>query len=201
MPNTSHFDADFVLDKFLSIFWEKGYRATTTKGLATGAGISESSLFNSFKNKREIYINILRRYSEKSLLMREQMETEKSALTGIRNYWKSLAAIAKDPARNKGCLITNATVEQIDDPEIIEYLKSVHSGYDKAFQRTLDRAVKQGELRSDTDTRALAQYLSHSAQGFRVLSKLSPDSRKIDNIVKMTMNTLAPYQTLHDLAV
>ena len=194
MPKTSRFDTDIVLDKFLSVFWEKGYCATTTKGLAKSAGISESSLFNSFNNKREIYISILRRYSDKSLHIREQMESEKSALAGIENYWNSLAAMAKDPARSKGCLITNATVEQIDDPEILEFLKSVHKGYDKAFQRTLDRAVKQGELRPDVDTKALAQYLSHSAQGLRVLSKINPDGRKINNIVKITMNTLAQYQ-------
>jgi TetR/AcrR family transcriptional repressor of nem operon len=195
MPNISHFDTDFVLDKFLSVFWEKGYGATTTKGLAKSAGISESSLFNSFRNKREIYIRILHRYSEKSIHVREQMEAEKSALAGIRNYWTSLAAMAKDPARNKGCLISNATVEQIDDPEVLEFLKSVHKGYDKAFERTLNRAVAQGELKSDTDTKALSQYLSHSAQGLRVLSKISPDSRKINNIVNMTMSTMALYQT------
>jgi len=195
MANISHFDTDFVLDKFLSVFWEKGYGATTTKGLAKSAGISESSLFNSFRNKREIYIRILRRYSEKSIHVREQMEAEKSALAGIRNYWTSLAAMAKDPARNKGCLITNATVEQIDDPEVLQFLKSVHSDYDKAFQRTLNRAVAQGELKSDTDTKALSQYLSHSAQGLRVLSKISPDSKKINNIVNMTMSTMALYQT------
>jgi len=195
MANISHFDTDFVLDKFLSVFWEKGYGATTTKGLAKSAGISESSLFNSFRNKREIYIRILRRYSEKSIHVREQMEAEKSALAGIRNYWTSLAAMAKDPARKKGCLITNATVEQIDDPEVLQFLKSVHSDYDKAFQRTLNRAVAQGELKSDTDTKALSQYLSHSAQGLRVLSKISPDSKKINNIVNMTMSTMALYQT------
>ena len=190
MANISHFDTDFVLDKFLSVFWEKGYGATTTKGLAKSAGISESSLFNSFRNKREIYIRILRRYSEKSIHVREQMEAEKSALAGIRNYWTSLAAMAKDPARNKGCLITNATVEQIDDPEVLQFLKSVHSDYDKAFQRTLNRAVAQGELKSDTDTKALSQYLSHRAQGLRVLSKINPGSRKIDNIVNVTISTM-----------
>jgi TetR/AcrR family transcriptional repressor of nem operon len=200
MPKSPQFDPDLVMDKFLSVFWENGYGATTTKVLAESAGISESSLFNKFKNKREIYINVLRRYSETSLKIREKMEAEKTALLGIRNYWNSLGAMAKDPARDKGCLITNATAEQIQDPEIIKFLKSVHRGYDIAFQRTLDRAVKNGELRADTDTKALAQYLSHSAQGLRVLSKISPNSRKIDNIVEMTMSTLAHYQTQNNQA-
>jgi TetR/AcrR family transcriptional repressor of nem operon len=194
MPNTLHFDTDSVLDQFLAVFWENGFRATTTKALANSAGISESSLFNSFENKREIYLSILRRYKEKSLHWREQMESEESALEGLRNYWNSLAAMAMDPAHSRGCLITNATVEQIADPEIEKYLKSVHLDYDKAFRKTLDRAVSQGELKPDTDTVALAQYLSHSAQGMRVLSKINPDRRKIDNIKKMTMNTLAMYQ-------
>ena len=60
----------------------------------------------------------------------------------------------------------------------------------KAFERTLNRAAAQGQLKSDTDTKALSQYLSHRAQGLRVLSKINPGSRKIDNIVNMTISTM-----------
>lgn len=43
-------------------------------------------------------------------------------------------------------MITNATVEQSEDADIRTFLKSVYLEYDKEFQKTLDRAVAQGEL-------------------------------------------------------
>jgi hypothetical protein len=71
--------------------------------------------------------------------------------------------------------------------------KCLLPGQIKAFERTLNRAVAQGELKSDTDTKALSQYLSHSAQGLRVLSKINLGSRKIDNIVNMSISTMTLY--------
>lgn len=187
MADVIHFDADKAMDNFLALFWRKGYRYTTTKELARSAGISEGSLFNSFNSKREIYISSLRRYRERSRGILELMENNPSALDGIRGYWTALGALATDSAKTQGCMITNASIEVSDDPEVREYIKSVHLEYDRQFKRTLDRAVKQGELRQDADTTALAQYLAHSAQGMRVLSRFNPSRKKVSNIIRMTM--------------
>jgi len=195
MSNKLHFDLDAALNQFLEIFWAKGYKATTTKELAASAGISESSLFNCFRSKRDIYISALSRYHDISKSRRDLMEQEESALLGIRKYWQSMAGLAADPSRTRGCMITNATIELNNDPEIASYLKSIHKDYDRAFKKTLDRAVRQGELKADTDTRALAQYLSHSAQGLRLLSRTNPSRTSIQNIVDLTMSTLGQFHS------
>lgn len=194
MANVLHFDEDSALAQFLEIFWTRGYKATTTRELAKSAGISESSLFNSFSSKRDIYIRALHRYHERTAIRRELMEKEQSALTGIRNYWETIARIASDPKRSRGCMITNATIEVTTDPEIAACLKTVHADYEKSFKKTLDRAVSQGELKPDTDTRALAQFLSSSAQGLRLLSRTNPSKSKVANIVEMTMSTIDQYR-------
>lgn len=91
-------------------------------------------------------------------------------------------------------MITNASIEISDDPEISSYIKSVHLAYDKEFKRTLDRAVRQGELKKGTDTAALAQYLSHSAQELRVLARFNPSKKKVENILGLTMATVDLYR-------
>ncbi|MBT8146702.1 MAG: TetR/AcrR family transcriptional regulator [Gammaproteobacteria bacterium] len=194
MANVLHFDEDSALSQFLDIFWAKGYKATTTRELASRAGISESSLFNCFRSKREIYIKSLCRYHDMTKSRRNVMENEESALTGIRKYWEALAKLVSDPSRSRGCMITNATVEQTDDPEISAYLKTIHKDYEKAFENTLDRAVRQNELKPDTDTRALAQFLASNAQGLRLLSRISPSRTMVHNVVELTMRTLDSYQ-------
>ena len=194
MPDILHFDVDEALDDFLEVFWRKGYRYTTTKELARSAGISEGSLFNAFGSKREIYVAVLKRYREQVRGIWERMEKNASALDGIREYWETLGRQAADPAITQGCMITNATLDLGEDDEIREYLRWVFSYYDKAFRKALDRAVSLGELRSDTDTAALAQYLSHSAQGLRVMSRLNPGKKKVANIVRLTLETVDQYR-------
>lgn len=194
MADVLHFDVNKAMDQFLRIFWKKGFKATTTKELAKEAGISEGSLFHTFSSKRAIFIKVLTRYREKSRFMLDRMDASPSALDGIRDYWLTMAEYVADTSRTQGCMITNATIELANDPEILAFLKTIHIDYDKEFKRVLNRAVKQGELRADTDITALAQYLAHSAQGLRVLTRINPGKKKAQNIVDMTMSTLNQFK-------
>lgn len=195
MADVLHFDIDRVMDLFLKVFWEKGYKSATTKELAKTAGISESSLFHTFRSKKDIYIQALKRYSEKGRVLVGRMESNESALAGIREYWMAVGRMAADTARINGCMITNASVETSHDPEIREYLLSEHLRYDTQFKKALDRAVAQGELSSGADTEALAQFLSCALQGIRVLSRFNPDEDKVENILEVTMNALVSYRS------
>ncbi|MDP1932687.1 MAG: TetR/AcrR family transcriptional regulator [Gammaproteobacteria bacterium] len=194
MADVLHFDIDTVLDRFLKVFWEKGYKSTTTKELAKNAGISEGSLFNTFRSKKDIYIQALQRYSEKGKALVERMESNESAVAGIREYWTAVGNMAADTARINGCMITNASIEASNDADIRAFLLSEHLRYDAQFQRALDRAVAQGELSADADTKALGQFLSNSLQGIRVLSRFNPDKEKVQNILEITMSALNQYR-------
>jgi Tetracyclin repressor-like, C-terminal domain len=126
--------------------------------------------------------------------MSEKMEATESALDGICAYWQALGDFAAGASRSQGCVITNASVELAHDSQILNFLKTVNTEYDTQFKKTLDLAVRQGELRVDTDTMALAQYLSRCAQGLRALVRMSPDKKKAQNIVGITMSTLTQFR-------
>lgn len=194
MADVLHFDIEKVMDRFLKLFWEKGYKSATTKELAKTAGISESSLFHTFHSKKDIYLQALRRYSEKGKALVERMENSESALAGMREYWIAVGRMAADTARINGCMITNASIETSNDADIREYLLSEHLRYDEQFKKALDRAVAQGELSPEADTVALAQFFSCTLQGIRVLSRFNPDKDKVDNILQVTMNALTSFQ-------
>jgi TetR/AcrR family transcriptional repressor of nem operon len=190
MADVLHFNVDEALDHMLQLFWRQGFKATTTKQLAKSAGLAEGSLFNTFGSKRELYIKTLRRYREKSRFLFELIEQDDSPIHGFEKYWKAIAARASDKTRTNGCMITNATIEQSQDPKISEFIESVHSENEKFFKRQLDRAVNLGELKQGTDTKALAQFLQHSVQGIRVLSRINPSKPKMRNIVSTAMSVL-----------
>ncbi len=193
MADVLHFDVDEALDEMLKVFWKQGFKSTTTKELAKSAKLSEGSLFNTFGSKREVYILALQKYRNNASYLFELIEQDESPLRGIRKYWEAIAARAADKSKTNGCMITNATIEQSQDAKIVAFINSVHSDNEKRFKKQLDRAIEIGELKSGTDTKALAQFLQHSSQGIRVMSRLNPSKPKMKNIVDSVMSVLHPY--------
>jgi TetR/AcrR family transcriptional repressor of nem operon len=189
-----HFDIDNALDHMLDLFWRQGFKKTTTKELAECAGLSESSLFNTFGSKKMVFLKTLDRYEIVTNRMRKLLNREDSALGGIQDYWNFICKYAADDSKTNGCFVTNACIEHADDNEIIPHVKKNIETQEKALKATLARAVKIGELKAGTDTTALAQYLLHSAQGIRVLARLTPSKKKMKNIASVTLSVLDQYR-------
>lgn len=195
MADILHFDFESALDKMLEVFWRQGYKTTTTKDLAQSANLSEGSLYNSFGSKREVYLLTLKRYREHHIAFLKKIDENESPLQGLREYWETIASFASDKSRTSGCMIVNAIVEQQGDAEIKQFIATVHSASEKRFKKALDRAIDLGEISADTDTQALAQFLHHSTQGIRVLSRMNPSKQKMKNIVGGVMRMLDGYRT------
>ena len=194
MADVLHFDVDEALDAMLRVFWQQGFKATSTKQLAASASLSEGSLFNTFGNKQAIYVRALKRYEVMLESMDTIITTDPSPLSGIRMYWESIANYAADPSHAAGCFFTNACIERSDDPEVEQLIRNYHKRSESLFKKALDRAVAIGELNAKADRKAMSQFLLHSTQGIRVLSRLNPAKSKMKNIVDLTMAAIDSYR-------
>ncbi|WP_278020710.1 TetR/AcrR family transcriptional regulator [Flavobacterium ginsengisoli] len=58
MARTKEFNEDQALDKAIEIFWHKGYNGTSAQDLVTHLGLSRSSLYDTFGDKRAIVYKI-----------------------------------------------------------------------------------------------------------------------------------------------
>ena len=59
-----------------------------------------------------------------------------------------------------------------------------------AFLGALERARAKGELASTEDLRALARFLTSSAQGLSVMAKAAPDRTVLEDVVKVVLAVL-----------
>jgi len=193
MADVLHFDPETALDDMLKVFWQQGFKATTTRELAESAGLSEGSLFNTFGSKRDLYTTCLQRYTESAHKLRSLLEKEDFVLEGIRDYWMFICKYAANP-NSKGCMITNASIEHANDEDFIAQIKKLHQKSERTLKKALDRAVANGELSDHIDTTAIAQFLFHSTQGIRVMGRLSPSKEKMNNIADVTLSVLDQYR-------
>lgn len=64
MSRSKEFDPDAALQQAMELFWEHGYEATSLAQLTDRLGIGRASLYATFGDKRELYLQALRRYLE-----------------------------------------------------------------------------------------------------------------------------------------
>ena len=89
------FDPEIALDKAMQLFWAKGYAATGLSELLATMKIGRKSLYDTFGNKRALYIKALDRYSQTvvSEIHRGLDNPDRPALENVRAVMGDLAAM------------------------------------------------------------------------------------------------------------
>jgi AcrR family transcriptional regulator len=64
MARPKEFERDTALDDAIAIFCEHGFEGTSTDALLGKMGISRQSLYDTFGDKRRLYLEALQRYVE-----------------------------------------------------------------------------------------------------------------------------------------
>ena len=65
MARTKQFEVENVLDAAVGLFWKKGFHATSANDLVEHLGVSRSSLYDTFGDKRNLYIQALHQYRKR----------------------------------------------------------------------------------------------------------------------------------------
>jgi TetR/AcrR family transcriptional repressor of nem operon len=67
MARPKEFEREEVLERALKVFADQGFEGTSTDALMHAMGISRQSLYDSFGDKRSLYLETLRYYRAKSV--------------------------------------------------------------------------------------------------------------------------------------
>jgi TetR/AcrR family transcriptional regulator, transcriptional repressor for nem operon len=65
MARPFEFDKDVVLDKAMLLFWDRGYFDTSFQDIVQHLELNRSSIYNSFTDKRTLFIESLKHYINK----------------------------------------------------------------------------------------------------------------------------------------
>ena len=185
------FDRDAALEKAMELFWTRGYEATGLRDLLDHMGIGRQSLYDTFGDKHGLFIAAVKHYDQ--CITEGIIAQLRAAGSPLQNVRKTLAGISDSVTDGKcrGCLLTNTLVEVAPhDSEVAAAAKSVLSRVENGFRRTLQQAVKEGELPKDANVRALARYLTSTVQGLVVMGKASVSRAAVKDIVNVALSVL-----------
>lgn len=179
------FDPDAALDTAMTLFWTKGFEATSTRDLMDAMKLSKSSLYQSFGSKRELFLTCLERYCQKSIgRQRQQLTSSAPGKQYLMTLFKGIINQGKQAGMPRGCLLVNTACEFGDiDKELSTFVESKLNMTREMFQREIENAQRNGEISVDKDAQSLAHFLLMSSIGLRTMSNFDIDQSTLESIV------------------
>ncbi len=192
MTRSKLFNENDVLDKAVQLFWCKGYHGTSAQDLVDALGISRSSLYDTFGDKRQLYIKALQQYrsvAAKGLInmIEESTQIDKTVEQIFRMAVKESLA----DKLTKGCFVVNTTVELAPhDKEIASIINENMNDIEDALCLGIKKGQEQGVFTKHQNARAFARFLFNNISGLRVAAKSGADKKVFDDIVRVTLSVL-----------
>ena len=185
------FDPHEALGKAMQLFWAKGYAATGMAELQQQMGIGRKSLYDTFGNKRELFIKALQLYSDS--VVRQifgELNKEGSPLGNVRRLMRTLQEQHSMP-ESTGCLLGVSMAQfRTNDAEMAEVLRHHIKGVEEAFYETFTRAQDVGELDRHTNIRDLSRLFMGIAQGLALIGRVQDTSAVPRSIVTAALAML-----------
>ncbi len=184
MPWEKQFNVDTALDRAMNAFWSTGYEATSTQTLLDQMGINRGSLYDTFGNKRDLFIKALGRYEETyqrpTLAAAAKGRTPREAISA---FFRQLVDCAAGDKGRDGCLIVNTALElAAHDDEIAKIVAGSMGALKEFFQTNIQAGQAEGEIPAELNAREVADGLLGLLIGIRVLARSMPDKTILKGI-------------------
>ncbi|MEL7060548.1 MAG: TetR/AcrR family transcriptional regulator [Acidobacteriota bacterium] len=169
------FDRQAALDAVVEAFWSGGFAGTNLTGLVEATGVARQSLYNTFGDKRSMFLAALRRYSE------ERLARHASALDGDPAMDRLIAFVEtwrhrRARSSGRGCLISLAMGEVGQaDPAVAEVAAHHARGLADLMAASLQRAGVEA-----TSARRLAGSLVTTSFGIATLARQRGTDEQIE---------------------
>ncbi len=190
MARSRSYDESEVLTGAMHAFRQSGYSGVSIPQLEAATGLSAGSIYNSFGDKRGIFLAAFGHYL-KAVLDRRISNFAKpaSGLSGLRQLFLSL--LREPDGETFGCLITNSAIEFGSDDAVCE--QTVLRGFailERLFADRLTIAKVSNRLRGDADPQAEAVRLLAFYQGVLVLVRGGYEPKMIRRAINREFDNL-----------
>jgi TetR/AcrR family transcriptional regulator, transcriptional repressor for nem operon len=190
MARSKAFDREVALEQAMTAFWKCGYEATSVQDLVDAMGINRQSLYDTFGDKHELYLEVLEHYrcGEGVSFLGPLNEQKPLRFRLERMFDLLIEESVNDPDR-KGCLIANATLELANqDKSVYDFVSRNFENSVKNLEQIFNTAKAKGELASNKNSKGLAVFIINTIGGLRVTAKASPNEAILKSIVKTTLS-------------
>lgn len=190
MARPKEFDRDLALRKAMMVFWEKGYAATSAADLVQAMGIGRQSLYDTFGDKHQLYLEALALYSEASVADLVQSMRAARPLEAIEAM---LMAFAARPEQQNalGCMGINSICELGLQDDAVNAVRARSGAPLRASLITLlEQAKAAGDADPALDAAAGADFILATLAGMKVIAKGGADAQALRSVGALAVQAL-----------
>ncbi|WP_447782018.1 TetR/AcrR family transcriptional regulator [Pseudomonas plecoglossicida] len=191
MARPQEFNTQQVLRKAMAVFWEKGYETTSLSDLMTATGLSKSSLYGSFGDKRELFLKAFDVYRQDRKRDMIQLLSADNARDGIVSFYESLFANLDAETAHNGCMSVNQAVEmaprdlRVKDM-VADDFKTIH----EAVSAAIRRGQKDGSVKNLAEAEDIASILVLAFPGLQLMARIGADQEVMKKNLALLMAQL-----------
>jgi TetR/AcrR family transcriptional regulator, transcriptional repressor for nem operon len=172
MARPKEFDRDAAVERAMSVFWRKGYAATSTDDLLGAMKIGRQSMYDTFGGKHRLYLEALERYQLESVAANiGRLRSTASPLGGIEAL--VVGVIASDKSvRERGCMGVGSISEFGNtDPDLVTLRAKSGGAQHRALIERLRHAQAANEIGANVDIERAARFVETTMFGLQVAAK------------------------------
>jgi|AZIK01.1.fsa_nt_gi AcrR family transcriptional regulator len=197
MGRTLTFDRGEVLKKAMSIFWEHGYQGSSLKMLESALKLRPASLYHSFGNKDQLYIEALDLYAKQLVGELDSAISSKDGLLAGLEYFLSELVIPSQGSRpSRACLIVKTLLEMGDQGGVVAgKADALLQAMEDYFVLLLDAAKLRGEFIAETDSKILARQLQVQIIGIRGFAQRKNVEEQLPTLISDAIKGLTAHHS------
>ncbi len=176
---------------FQEVF-ENGYNGASLTKILKRANTQKGSMYHHFSSKKDMVINMIEEKIE------TRIETKWEAL---KNQDEDILDLLIEILEDKnswdlvnGCPLGNLLQESLNqDKDFAEILTTILKKWKDVFNKALEKAKKNGELKKEIESEKISTFLIASLEGALLLSKKSSEKEDFDYCIEQLVfyiNTL-----------
>jgi TetR/AcrR family transcriptional repressor of nem operon len=169
---TKEFEPRKALETAMNVFWRFGYEHTSLDVLMRETGIARQSLYDTFGDKRALYLQALTQYRDNDHgRLRRLFASGQPVKEGFATILLGISGESREE-HQRGCLLLSANMERdAKDKVIAAFLLDNQLKTEAIFTEALRRAQASGEVSDKHDPVALARFFVETIQGMRAMAK------------------------------
>jgi TetR/AcrR family transcriptional repressor of nem operon len=101
-----------------------------------------------------------------------------------------IVGLTDDP-HQKGCFITNATLEMLPNDQEVRSLVATNITFlQEIFAEVLNKGIKKNEIKSEINTKEISNFLISQIYGLRMIGKAQPNLQLLNGIKNEALSRL-----------
>ncbi|MCU0732845.1 MAG: TetR/AcrR family transcriptional regulator [Hyphomonas sp.] len=187
MARPREFDHDVALDGAIAVFREQGFEGASTTDLTRAMQIGRQSLYDTFGDKWQLYLDSLKRYlTQETDAQLAALRTGPRAIDGV----EILLARARAKA-GEACLSVGATCEfGRRKPDVLAIQQAAARTLRAAIVARLREAKAEGDVTEAVDAGEGADFLLATINAIRIAARGGAGAVQLQSVAEFALRAL-----------